>query len=777
MSPVIGIDSEKCVNCHQCISACPVKYCNNGSEDHVSVIPELCIGCGECIEACEHDARFIIDDFEKWHNDIKSGTKMIAIAAPAVAANFEGTYMNLNGWLNSIGVEAIFDVSFGAELTVKSYLDHIEKNKPKCVIAQPCPALVSYIEIYKPELIKYLAPADSPMLHTIKMIKHFYPQFSNYKVVVISPCVAKKREFEEVGQGDYNITMKRLAEYFEKNNINLRTYPEKDYENPPAERAVLFSTPGGLMRTAQRENDAILSMTRKIEGPEIIYHYLDQLNENINKKVAPLLVDCLNCELGCNGGTGTKRDKSQDEVEYLIEQRNVEMKNRYKSKVGNKPSKRKIKKTVNKYWADGIYGRDYVDRSTTKSNLIKMPNKSELQKIFESMLKYNEEDIRNCAACGYDSCEKMAIAIHNGLNKVQNCHLYLEKIDSYMHKNFDNVSSLADGNLDIRFYDEGTTEASKLFRNLNNTVDVIKQLILQIKDTTEEIASTSVQLSSSSEEMAAGSSELSQQTSQVAGSVEEISNTIIENANKSQKVSEASTSAASNARLGVEKINQSKKEIELMATSAETSASIITSLAGKTEQIGNIANVIDEIADQTNLLALNAAIEAARAGEQGRGFAVVADEVKKLAERTTTATQEIAETIRIIQNEAEKADESMSEAKNVVQKGLSSINEVDKVLTTILENSDEVANQINDIADASETQSLAIGNLSSNVEGINKVTQESSSSIQQIANSADNLNNLISHLRKLVNKFSMAEKSKNQLSHHSVRKNGKVIAN
>jgi iron only hydrogenase large subunit-like protein len=174
-----------------------VKYCNDGSGDHVEVNDDLCIGCGACLKACTSGARQIIDDFTRFMRDIQANTSVVAIVAPAVAANFPGQYLNLNGWLKSLGVKACFDVSFGAEITIQTYLDHIKKNNPKAVITQPCPALVTYMEIYQPELLEYLAPADSPMMHTMKMVRTFYPQYRNHRFVIISPCIAKKREFEE----------------------------------------------------------------------------------------------------------------------------------------------------------------------------------------------------------------------------------------------------------------------------------------------------------------------------------------------------------------------------------------------------------------------------------------------------------------------------------------------------------------------------------------------------------------------------------------------------
>ena len=432
LAKIINIDPEKCQNCHACITACPSKFCNDGSGDYVNINPDLCIGCGQCLKACTWGARTIVDDTERFFEDLKRGVPMVTIIAPAVAASFPTTYLNLNGWLKHQGISANFDVSFGAELTIKSYLEHIQKNHPKAVIAQPCPAIVSYIELYKPELLEYLAPADSPMLHTIKMIKEFYPEYKNHKIAVISPCIAKKREFEATGFGDYNVTMINLKEYLKNNGIALEHYQKVDYDNPPAERAVLFSTPGGLMETADRWAHGIRSKIKKIEGPHSIYEYLNDLNRDIALGNAPLIIDCLNCEKGCNGGTGTDcRDLSMGQLESLIEARKEQMQRVYLN--GQNASKisevekdeiiqERIKDSIEEKWKPGLYNRNYTDRSRNKL-VTQVPN-SELEKIYHSMHKYTEEDHKNCSACGYGNCKDMAIAIYNGLNKHYNCHYY-----------------------------------------------------------------------------------------------------------------------------------------------------------------------------------------------------------------------------------------------------------------------------------------------------------------------------------------------------------------
>lgn len=427
LKTVVQVDKDKCVNCHACITACPVKFCNDGSLAYMRINDDLCIGCGSCIPACTHEARMPVDDFAGFMKALRSGQHVVAVVAPAVASNFPNEYLQLNAWLKEIGVAALFDVSFGAELTVKSYLEYA-KSKPGTIIAQPCPAIVSYIEIYQPELIPYLAPADSPMLHTIKMIKNFYREYRDYKVAVISPCLAKRREFDETGFGDFNVTFRAINDYLELKNINLSSYPEVEFDNPPAERAVLFSTPGGLLRTAEREVEGISFLSRKIEGKDTIYHYLKHLPESIQKGYAPFIVDCLNCEKGCNGGPGTlNQEKSHDEVEHYVEMRNKEMQQKHGvARKNKKKYVREINNMLNNYWKPGIYTRKYENRSSTYN--LKLPDESELKIIYKSMLKLKDEDILNCSSCGYGSCEEMAIAVKNGLNLKENCHHYKSTI-------------------------------------------------------------------------------------------------------------------------------------------------------------------------------------------------------------------------------------------------------------------------------------------------------------------------------------------------------------
>ena len=567
LPPVIAVDEKKCVNCHSCIAACPVKYCNDGSGGHITVNHDLCIGCGQCLTACAHHARRHVDDFERFLADLAKGEKMVAVVAPAAAASFPGSWRRLNGWLKSRGVKAVFDVSFGAELTVRSYLEHMRAKNPKLVIAQPCPAIVTYIQVYQPELLPWLAPADSPMLHTIRMVREYYPQYRGHRVAVLSPCIAKKREFAETGVGDYNVTFLSLAAHFEERRIDLKSFPETPFEPPAAERAVLFSTPGGLLQTAERWNPGIRPATRKIEGAEVLYDYLRRLPAVLAAGLAPKLVDCLNCAHGCNGGTGTPvKDLSPDELEHWIKERRREAQRVYGTTKEGRPGRRKIERQIARHWKAGLYGRTYLDLRT--NNTIRRPEPRQLEEVYRSMHKAAESDFRNCSSCGYKSCEAMAVAVFNGVNKAENCHFYY------------NGSLLEQ---EVR----RTAEEAARARTAMAEAERMKA---RVEAQYEHSRRKAEAISRSLEEMERDNGSVSALSDRLEGFFAELS----------------------------EVLGRLLARVHDSASTAEAFEPIVKAITG--------------ISDQTNLLALNAAIEAARAGENGRGFAVVAGEVGKLAD-------------------------------------------------------------------------------------------------------------------------------------------------
>ena len=301
--------------------------------------------------------------------------------------------------------------------------------------------------------------------------------------------------------------------------------------------------------------------------------------------------------------------------------------------------------------------------------------------------------------------------------------------------------------------------------NVNKVVDSLNALISKLAQSTENLAEASGQISSSTEEMAAGAQEQSSQITEVASAVEEMTKTIMETSRNSSLASEASNDAGNIAKEGGKVVEETIKGMVRIAAGVQQSSETVQALGKSSDQIGEIVQVINDIADQTNLLALNAAIEAARAGEQGRGFAVVADEVRKLAERTTKATKEIAVMIKQIQKDTTEAVVAMKKGKEEADLGKTMADKAGESLRNIILGADKVVDIITQVAAASEEQSATSEEISKSIEAINTVTKESTSGIQQIARAAEDLNNLTSVIEELVGEFKINQHSSKSGSH------------
>ena len=321
------------------------------------------------------------------------------------------------------------------------------------------------------------------------------------------------------------------------------------------------------------------------------------------------------------------------------------------------------------------------------------------------------------------------------------------------------LGEMAKGNLTVKMQGNYLGDHQLIKNSVNKVADSFTNILSEVYTSVEVTRNSSHQISETAEQISAGATQQSAQTTDIAGAVEEMAKTIVETAGNTINASDSAKDAGSHAKVGVEKVIQSKEGMVKIVESAKKTETIISSLANKTDQIGEITQVINDIADQTNLLALNAAIEAARAGEHGRGFAVVADEVRKLAERTSKATKEIADTITSIQKEAIDANESMREAGESVKSGMEMNEELASSLKNILESSEGVISQIELVAAASEQQSTTAEEISRNLESITNVTNDTTSGIKQVAKNAEELHMQTNHLLELVMNFKLSNTS------------------
>ncbi len=313
------------------------------------------------------------------------------------------------------------------------------------------------------------------------------------------------------------------------------------------------------------------------------------------------------------------------------------------------------------------------------------------------------------------------------------------------------ANDLATDDAEITTEDE-IGQAGTAFNRMKNS---LREMIQSIAGTAQHVASASEELSSSATQQAQSAETQKDQTAQVATAMQEMSSTVLQVSENSNKAAEASRQAAETARRGGAIVEETLSRMRAIADSVSGTAKKMDELGKSSDQIGQIVGVINDIADQTNLLALNAAIEAARAGEQGRGFAVVADEVRKLAERTTTATKEIAGMIKNIQQETKTAVTAMETGTKQVEEGVKSTIQAGGSLKEIIHMAEQVGEMVMQIATAAMEQSSASEEVNQNMEKIAKLVKESADGAQQSAKACQDLSSLAFDLQNMVGTFKL----------------------
>lgn len=424
MDSTVRINVEKCVGCNSCVRECPAKEANIAKHDQdgnliITINEERCIKCGACIKACAHGARYYLDDTEQFLKDLQSGENITIIVAPAIKIAFDGNWRHALQWLKNAGVKGIYDVGFGADICTWAHLRLLQKNPNAKVITQPCAAIVNYVTKYKQDLIADLSPIHSPMLCTAVYMRKYLG--IRGKIASISPCIAKKDEFQDTGLVDYNVTMNELKKFFIRKGINLpevKIYSEFEFDKAQGLEGSIYSRPGGLRENLMIHNPNLLVINS--EGTHKVYADFDDYSES-KKQNLPQVFDVLNCEFGCNGGPAVGQEYDcfwMSKIMYDVET--------YTKNERQKNQTRKGQDIQFQSFDKELKLEDFMRQYKASGKTGMQPSSKEINDVYVRMGKITDDEKNyDCHACGFKSCKDMAIAIACGLNVVENCNRYV----------------------------------------------------------------------------------------------------------------------------------------------------------------------------------------------------------------------------------------------------------------------------------------------------------------------------------------------------------------
>ncbi|MBX8533983.1 methyl-accepting chemotaxis protein [Pseudomonas cichorii] len=315
------------------------------------------------------------------------------------------------------------------------------------------------------------------------------------------------------------------------------------------------------------------------------------------------------------------------------------------------------------------------------------------------------------------------------------------------------ADALGSGDLSVRLNVSSHDEIGQLAGSFNKMSEALSNMVSHIRTAAQEVSTRAHALSGLSGGAYEGMEQQSGEITSMAGAVEEFSATSLNIADNMKNTERLAQENAQQTRIGRTSMDEASSALQQIASSLNSTATVIDTLGQRSQEIGSIVGVITSIADQTNLLALNAAIEAARAGEQGRGFAVVADEVRSLASRTRQATDEISGMIASIQQQTGNAISTMQQGNVLMQDGLSRNAKVAAALAQIDEQSRSAGHQFAAITTATQEQSSTATMLSSNLQSIAMANSEQREVVSNLAITAQELNSLAAELRQEVDRF------------------------
>lgn len=316
------------------------------------------------------------------------------------------------------------------------------------------------------------------------------------------------------------------------------------------------------------------------------------------------------------------------------------------------------------------------------------------------------------------------------------------------------VARVAEGDLvtDIQLRDG---DSKSLLYSIATMRRRLREVMADISTYSEQVASASTELSQVSESTKQGIEEQSEQLNNAAAAINEMTATAEEVARNTQDAADAARETSEESGNGRRVVESSIETVTALSSEMSASSEVVSQLKRDSDDIGKVLDVIGQIAEQTNLLALNAAIEAARAGESGRGFSVVADEVRTLASRTQSSTQEIQTIIHTLQSRADEAVTSMQGSSAQVEDAVGKVSQAGEALSNITQAADKINEMVQQIASATEEQTMASKEINQSIHSVSEISAQSTSHVKESVQSSESLAQLAEHLQSMVRRFKL----------------------
>ncbi len=410
MEPLIYIKPEKCTNCYSCVRICPVKAIRASSE---SVHPRLeinrCIGCGACIDSCAPNAIEYRSSLDEARSILKSRGKKALIISPSVAVEFADItdYRKFVGMIKALGVQHVFEVSFGVDIIANKYQNLFNNFKGRYYITSCDPVVVNYVEKFHPNLLQNLTPHVSPMVAMTKVVRQIHNQ--KIRVIYVGPNIASKDEaprFDDDGKVDCVLTFPELRTLFTEFEINEDNVEYSEFDAPLGFKGSLFPIRNGLIQAADIDENLLTSHIISVEGKKSMIESVREFESNVKVIHRHLHVNYGNYLSG--PGFTSKGNRLLKEYQVI--------------KYANK----RISNFFRAEWYHDLenYGNlDYSRIFTADDQRLPQPSPEKIQEALD-ILDMQPDDTANCTQCGYDSCHDFAVDMAKGIVVPEMCSTY-----------------------------------------------------------------------------------------------------------------------------------------------------------------------------------------------------------------------------------------------------------------------------------------------------------------------------------------------------------------